>query len=117
MPTAVWPPELPTGFLEGTDEETYENAVIASAMDTGPAKVRRRSTATVRDLTGTIHLDGTQKAIFDTFWRQTLRHGTLAFYLLSTLFRFKPGTPPRSQVIRTGTGLHYRLTLALEILP
>lgn len=114
---ATWPIELPTGFLEGAEEERYEDNVLASAMDTGPAKVRRRTTASPSELSGVIFLDTTQKIIFDTFWRQVVRSGSEPFYFMTALLRFKPHEPPRATTVRTAEGLHYRVTIILERLP
>lgn len=63
---AVWPSELVItrdGF-----SETPPNRVIRSDMDVGPDKVRRRSTAAVRELKLKLFLTDSLMDIFDDFY-------------------------------------------------
>jgi hypothetical protein len=117
MPFAIWPPPLPTGFLAGTDEQTYENNLLTSEMDIGPAKTRRRTTAGAGEIRGTFFFTETQLSIFNTFWRTTLRSGALAFVFAGLPLRFKGQNPPKRRTVRTGEGPHYEVDVVLEVLP
>ncbi len=125
MPFAIWPASLPTGFLAGTDEQTYENNLLTSQMDIGPAKTRRRTTAGSGEIRGTMFMDATQLffltetqlSTFNTFWRNTLRSGALAFVFNGLALRFMAQNPPKHRTVRTGEGPHYEVDVVLEVLP
>ena len=119
---AVWPVSLPqTPFLGLRDQR--QDARLRTEMDVGPAKMRRRHTAAVRNITATTLLTGTQRATFDTFYKTTLSEGALAFDWVdpvdgtTTSFRFV--SPPPFEVVKGGTTATrlWRLTMNLEILP
>src|SRR5262245_1456135 len=113
---ASWPLSLPTGFLAGTDKQTGEDNLLRSQMDIGPAKVRRRTTAGAGSLEGTLYLDQSQFDTFMQFWRQTTRSGALAFTFYGTvLLRFRQA--PTWVNERMASGMHYRVTINLEVLP
>jgi hypothetical protein len=113
---ASWPAGLPGGFLEGTDKQTGEDNLLRSAMDVGPAKVRRRTTAGAGILEGTLMLDQGQFDLFLQFWRTTTRAGALAFSFYGVaLFRFRQA--PSWTTVRTALGPHYQVTMNLEVLP
>ncbi len=118
----AWPASLPqSAFLKVA--EVRQSAVIRTAMDSGPAKLRRRFTAAVRNLDVAMFLDGTQKATFDTFFNTTLAEGALSFDWTdpvtdSTIsMRFRE--PATWNQIRTGTVANrlWQADLALEVLP
>lgn len=74
-----WPsnlPELPEaeGFSEAPD-----SGVIRTEMDTGPAKTRRRFTATTCGIKVKYAVTQTQSLIFDSFHKTTLYGGALSF--------------------------------------
>lgn len=126
-----WPASLPqTQFLNMTEQR--QDARVRTAMDAGPAKMRRRFTTAVRTVMTPIVLDGTQRQAFDSFWINDTQEGTLKFSWSdpatdSTVnFRFvspvmwtldsggAPGIPATSGA--TGTRL-WRAQLHLEIVP
>jgi hypothetical protein len=114
---AYWPTGLPTGFLAGSETHTYEQPLVFSAMDTGPAKVRRQTTAGVQTLEGTLPpMTQAQLVLFEQFWRGTLRGGSLPFFFMSLFLRFKPGTPPVRTTLRGASELLYTIRIALEVL-
>ena len=79
MPT--WPGTLPQAFPIGTTEAVQDGRV-RSAMDAGPAKLRRRFTAVVRTYTLPAErfvFTDAQKATYETFFTSTLSGGTLEF--------------------------------------
>lgn len=77
MPT--WPASLPQSpGIDGYAEQV-PNVMIASQMDAGPEKRRKRFTAGVRPFHFRILLKRADVATFDTFYVTTLAGGTLTF--------------------------------------
>lgn len=77
MPT--WPAGLPAHTeIEGY-QETPPTLALRSAMDAGPAKVRRRFSAGPTAWRGTMLLTQAQAETLLAFWRETLAGGALAF--------------------------------------
>jgi hypothetical protein len=118
----AWPATLPQSpFL--AVREARQPAVVRSAMDAGPPKVRRRYTAAVRNLDVAMFLDGTQKATFDTFFNTTLAEGSLPFDWTDPVsgntvsMRFRE--PAAWAQVRAGTVANrlWRADLPLEVLP
>ena len=117
MPTPVWPASLPQVLeIEGYSE-TLANTVIRTAMETGPAKRRRRFTAAPRPIKGKVTLDATQRATLKTFYETTLGGGALSFDwtdpVTGSPATFAFFSPPQ---IRGDDGL-FPVTLDLELLP
>ena len=90
----TWPADLPRRqLLEGYSEAPPARA-IRSAVDVGPAKVRRRYTGGARRVTCSVLLQSrAQKAALDTFYDTTLQSGVLPFQWLDVhghlqMFRF-----------------------------
>lgn len=114
---AVWPGTLPQYVLEAGYQETLEDQTVESQMDTGPAKVRRRFTNSVRRFQVTIQCDQAQADTFETFYNTTLAGGSLPFEWVHPrtravrTFRFKKPPP---QVSVSGGGAIVRFTFALE---
>ncbi len=100
-------------------QETPPENVIRTPMDTGPPKLRRRSTAGVRNLTVFLFLDDTtQMGHLDDFYVTDTYSGSIAFEWThprtgaTTDFRFR--APPQYRHLGNG---NYRAQLELEILP
>lgn len=76
---ATWPADLPQTPL--ADGFTFEEAtsVIRSEVDVGPAKVRRRSTATVGTFSMTLKLTAAQRGTLRDFFRHDLEEGARSF--------------------------------------
>ena len=72
-----WPSTLP-GFLSGIGDQKGKTKA-RSEVDVGPAIVRKRYTAAVRNLDFPMKMDNDQRAIFDAFYSDDLDEGTLAF--------------------------------------
>lgn len=118
----VWPPSLPQEqFLGLTEQE--QDARLRTQMDAGPAIMRRRFTATVRDFTIPILLNGTQRQTLDTFYITTLLEGVLAFEWVDpvddTTVSFRFVEPIRFTPIAGGTPADrlWEGTMSLEIVP
>jgi len=113
----VWPPSLPQEPLIGWVEQWAETRV-RTETDSGPAKVRRRFTAGVRQLQLPLALTEAQMATLDTFFDSTTAGGALRFEWqhprTGATHEFRFLDPP--QIQESNPGL-YRLTLNLELLP
>lgn len=81
MGAAAWPSELPTGpevLLDG-HSEVWSGHLIRTDMETGPAKLRRRTTAVTRNITCRMALDLNQVAELRRFHATTLDYGVKPF--------------------------------------
>lgn len=76
---AAWPGTLPDFFqVDGYTEEGANN-LIRSNMDVGPAKVRRRTTANIRSVTGRMWITAAQYTILRDYFEVTQAYGSLTF--------------------------------------
>lgn len=80
MPT--WPTELPNFATPNGYQESLGENSIRSAMELGPAKVRRRSTFTPRTISFTQVLTSEQIQDLETFYLVTLVNGSLPFTMV-----------------------------------
>lgn len=76
---ATWPAVLYGRILKGSFTETPPQNVLRTKMDTGPAKLRRRSTAAIRSISFTLFLSKALVATFDTFYVTTIQSGSIKF--------------------------------------
>lgn len=79
MTTPVWPASLPQNPQLMGFQESGAGATVRTQMDAGPAKVRRRFTIEVRNISLALVMTTAQVATFDTFWTSTISYGALAF--------------------------------------
>lgn len=77
MPT--WPGTLPQYVQESGYREEIQDQTVESAMDTGPAKIRRRFTKSLRKFTISMQMTAAQVTTFETFWQTTVAGGSLSF--------------------------------------
>lgn len=119
MSVPAWPAALPQTLFVGGYGQTYPNVTIKSDMDAGPAKVRRRFTAGVEPVSGTMLMDATELAALDTFFTTTLLGGSLRFswttppaHTVSCEMRFTE--PPTWTAVEPGT---YEVSMSFEVLP
>ena len=68
MSRPTWPATLPQRLQEQGYKETFPKTIIRTQMDAGPAKVRRRTSANVRLIEGTLILTSAQVEILDDFY-------------------------------------------------
>lgn len=118
MSVPAWHVDLPQKLFMAGYAGTFPGVVIKSEMDAGPAKVRRRFTAGVEPVQGTMILTPAQLVTFTTFFNTTLLGGAL---------RFSWTTPPVHSVAcemrftetPTFTKIedNFEISLSLEILP
>lgn len=118
MPT--WPVTLPQYVLEAGYQEQMEDQTIESQVDAGPAKVRRRFTASVRRFQVVVQMTPAEADIFEDFFLNTLQGGSLSFdwvhprTRVAKVFRFRKPAP---QISVSGSGEIVRYTMTLEALP
>ncbi len=117
-----WPATLPQKqFLGLTTQD--QDSVIRTPMESGPPSRRSRFTAIAQDVNVPLILTGAQKQTFDTFFRTTLIHGSIAFDwedpTLDTTVSFAFRQPPTWTMGRGGsTNVRvWNALLALEIQP
>lgn len=90
----TWPLTLQQKLNVANFKEMFGNAVVRSAMDTGPGKVRPRFTKAVDKYTCSIDLDFDLYQTFKTFYKTQLSNGSLQFLFndpfdgTPTAFRF-----------------------------
>ncbi len=90
---------------------------IRGKMDVGPPKLRQRSTSAPTIFRGSLLLNSTQAGYFETFYRSTLKHGSLPFTWVHPRTRNSAdmnfvGQP---EMIYVGGGW-WKVNLVLEIL-
>lgn len=113
-----WPGGLPTEPLLAWSEK-FQALALRSPTDTGPAKLRRRTTSGPRKIQVPFALTEAQAAVLDTFYHTTTANGVLRFEwthprtgVPNLEFRFLDAP----ELIEEHRGL-YRTTLSLELLP
>ena len=119
MSVPAWDSDLPQELLVNGYGQSYPNVTIKSEMDAGPAKVRRRFTAGVAPVSGTMIMDATELAALDTFYNTTLLGGSLRFswtkppaHSVACEMRFTE--PPTWTAIEPGM---YQVSMSFEVLP
>lgn len=119
MSVPVWPVTLPQILLVSGYQEGARDNNLRSAMDSGPAKVRRRATAAVRPVKGKLVMTAAQLEIFKSFYADDLLDGSLRFSWTEPTdsgtaaeMRFKEA--PAWSAVDPGV---YEVNMSLEILP
>lgn len=118
MTIPIWPATLPQQLEVNAYSESVPNLTIASQMDAGPAKVRRRLTAGVRPVHGQITLTTAELRSLVAFYKDDLSGGALRFLWKDPI---EPETDvemrfvdPPSWVCTDGL---YCVSVSLEIMP
>lgn len=81
---SAWPSTLPLPNLAGYKLKKRNN-VLRTDMDSGQARHRRRSSFKMYDLNVVFRFTKTEKAIFDTFFEDTIFSGVAWFTMDLTL--------------------------------
>jgi hypothetical protein len=118
MTIVTWPDTLPASPLLENFQEILPRTAIRTDMDTGPAKVRQRTTAGVGALMVSYLLNIAETIALDAFYQTTLSGGATAFdythprtgATLSCRFTDPPEYAPVN-------GNYFKVTLTLEVLP
>jgi hypothetical protein len=115
----VWPISLPDSFTFESYGEGIADGRLRSQTDTGPGKIRPRSSAMPEPLSGQMAMTGAQLETLRTFVKTTIAGGSLPFLFKSQrggaqiLVRFGDELPSWQ---RQGAG-RYLVSLKLEIMP
>ena len=122
MANPQWPATLPDLVERVGYRETLRSAAIASKMESGRKKRRRRFTTAPKPIDAPIALTLTEMGTFETFWENDLAFGALPFdhKVASTgnnvTFAFRDPEKPPEFTPEAGAKL-WRVTLQLEVLP
>lgn len=77
---STWPSTLPDPQLTGYAVQAQDNTARTD-MDSGPARVRRRTTSVPDEITMQVVLDETQMATFRDFFENDWYHGAAWVYV------------------------------------
>lgn len=77
----IWPEELPTMILAEGLVDTMPDGRLFSEMETGPPKVRRRSSAAIKQVAFQFIATADHRSRVDRFWREETRGGSLPFLI------------------------------------
>ena len=119
----TWPATLPQRLSSDASVQDDESCARTN-MDAGPASVRNRFTAITQTTKGSMVLTGAQLVIFNTFFRTTIKHGSLSFSWIhpqteeTATIRFK--SKPEWKCIKPSPNTNERLyqaSLELEVQP
>lgn len=80
MTAPIWPSTLPHRVLRDGYSEAGPDGRLRQPMSTGPAKVRRLTSAAVREVQVSLLLSPDQRATLDGFWDDDLAGGVRAFW-------------------------------------
>jgi len=117
--TASWPGTLPQHYRVDGNQEGIPDGRLKSQTDTGPGKLRPRTSALGRPFSATMRMTSAQIDILSSFVASDLARGTLPFTVPAArgggtwLVRFADSLPSWVNV----GGDRYNVTLSLEILP
>lgn len=98
MTIPIWPPELPQWMSASDFNTSPADARTKTPMEAGPSKYRRRVSAAVQPISGTMRFTMEQLARLDQFWIEDTKGGTLPFVF--------PGQVFNGTVLLTDTGDH-----------
>lgn len=118
---ATWPGTLPQYLQIDSNKEQVPDNRLISQTDTGPGKMRSRSSALPRPVSGVMLMDSTQLATLDSFIASDLAQGTLPFNFPAVrgggtwLVRIAPsGGMPSYQNLGGDT---WQVAIGIEVLP
>ncbi len=80
MSVAVWPASLPKPTRPGYQSKINDPR-LAKNTSTGPVGWRRRWSSRSRSVSLSLQVDRSQKAVFDQFYEQETKDGSLPFWM------------------------------------
>lgn len=117
MATFSWPTALYGFILKGSYQESPPDNSERTKMDVGPAKTRRRTTAGVRTFTLDHFFTSANLVIFDEFYNNTIKSGSLEFNYrhpkTQVLGEYRITDLPSYAQMNEG----YRVRIKMEMLP
>lgn len=80
MAIAIWPYDLPQRFITDGYQSGFAENRVASQPEIGPPKLRRRTSASPRPVTGQLVLSANQRARLERFWIEEIDEGIQPFW-------------------------------------
>lgn len=123
MADLVWPATLPQEPKLAGHSEQPPKLTVRTEMDVGPAKVRRRTSAGVRNFSMSIVMTRAQCALLDEFFLDSAQGGALAFQWThprtGNLIDYRFTAPPTYNPLgpRSSAAAKWVATFQLEALP
>ncbi len=114
---AAWPATLPSSVISDGYQETPPDNLLRTKMDKGRAKVRRRTTSNVRDMSCQDVYTLEQVAALDEFYNTTLQSGALPFDWTHPRTGAAVELRFAARPAYKGSGGKFLVTFNLEILP
>lgn len=114
----AWPVTLPQFVQESGYREEIQDQTIESQMDTGPAKIRRRFTRSLRKFTISMQMTAAQVTAFESFWQTDCLGGSISFDWVhprtraAAVMRFR-NPAPTIQTIGAGASSVVQFTLEI----
>lgn len=113
----AWPTDRQFCPLKGSFQESPPENAIRSSMDKGPDKVRRRTTANVRNIAFRLYLSPDNVQVLDNFFENLTFSGAIEFDYnhprTGQAVKARFVQPPSYSDRSTG----YDVSVSLEILP
>ena len=110
---------MPERLFDASDyDEEEANNILRSETDMGPAMVRKRTSANVRPVVGSMYLTTAQRATLISFYRDDCQSGSIRFSWVDQItgdaleYRFKE--PPKFGAV---TSSLHTVSLELEVMP
>lgn len=101
--------------------ETTPDVVLRTPMDSGPDKVRLKDTAGPTMINLTFRMSGEQRIVFDRWFRDVLKFGTVTFkwahWLTGEINNYRIVGQPQYAAVAGQRGLHWDVAMAWERLP
>lgn len=118
MPTIEWPYSLPDELLVDGFRGEFPKTKLRTEMDAGPAKQRRRFTATVEPLSGSIEVTSDQLERLQRFHNTDCAGGASEFLWAHPVtrdrVRMRFVTEPAYSSLGGG---YFKVDLSLEVMP
>lgn len=124
MADVTWPVNVPSAFQHSGYGFEADSGIIRTSMDTGPAKIRRRTTAVVKRHKGTIIMTRAQFAAWQSWFENYLAFGSLTFAMSDPITgstvdaRIIAPTGGKAYSFSPESGSNYGvLSIEIEVLP
>lgn len=82
----IWPTDLPQSMLVEGFETNQRDGRLRSSTDIGPPKMRPRTSAAIKPVSGVIRCTQDQTARLERFWAEDTRGGILPFMIPAQVF-------------------------------
>ena len=104
MALPSWPSELPERPSQQGYSYGFGDGRLSTDMDSGPPKMRRRSSSAVRPVTASFMGDADAMARLERFWDEDTRGGTLPFTIVNPRTHGLPAAAGSGETLLTDSG-------------